>query len=153
MMWMNEWDIDNAQDRFSRGDTPNLFAGAQTLARLRNWTNRNSDGWAYWRLPSNAARKLMELLTNVDRFDPEDCTEAELTKAYSPIKAFLTRRGVDHSVVFPPPEPRVQQYRIDVRFAFTGTRDEAIAEATRVAGTIVGGMVAAVVNENQERVA
>lgn len=106
MPFMNEHEIDEAVRRFDRGDTPNLLAGAEALDRLCRWTNSNSDGWAYWKLPLNAARKLMELLQAADRFDPTDCTEAQLKAALVPIKSFLTKRGVDHAAIgigVPPP--------------------------------------------------
>jgi hypothetical protein len=98
-MWMNEWDIEEAIRRFDRPDTPNLGQGALILDRLMRWTNRNSDGWPYWSKPSNAARSLMKLLQAADRYDPVDVTPAELKKALSPIKAFLTRQGVSHDEI------------------------------------------------------
>lgn len=99
-MWMNEWDIAEALDRFDTPDTPNLHKGAQVVDALREWTNRNSDGWAYWHTPSRAAGSLMTLLHSVDRFDPTDIEKADLTKALRPIKAFLTRHKVDHALIF-----------------------------------------------------
>jgi hypothetical protein len=97
---MNEYEIDDLARRFGYGETPNLMAGATVLHRLRQWTNRNSDGWPYWQLPSKAASRLMDLLHAADRFDPQDCTEAELKKAYTPIKTFLTKQGVNHDEIF-----------------------------------------------------
>lgn len=105
MLFMNEYEIDEHVRRFRQAETPHLLAGAEALNRLREWTNANSDGWAYWKLPINAAKKLITLLRAADRFDPTDCTEKELRAAFTPIKTFLTKRGVDHAVVFPPPEP------------------------------------------------
>lgn len=102
-MWMNQWEVEEALIKFNRGDTPNLGRGAFILARLMIWTNRNSDGWPYWQKPSRAASSLMDLLHSVDRFDPVDVTEAQLKKVFSPIKAFLTRQGVDHDLIFNPP--------------------------------------------------
>jgi hypothetical protein len=104
MLFMNEYDIEEALNRFHNAETPNLFAGAQTIARLCRWTNSCSDGWPYWSKPVTAARKLIELLQAADRFDPQDCTEADLRKAYAPIKSFLTRQGADHETVFPTPQ-------------------------------------------------
>jgi hypothetical protein len=69
------------------------------IDRLRYWTNRNSDGWAYWPKPVRAAKNLMVLLESGDRWDPADVTEAELKKAIVPIKSFLTRHGVAHEEV------------------------------------------------------
>lgn len=105
-MWMNEYEVGDAVDRFRRrGDTPNLLSGAETLERLVRWTNRNSDGWPYWQKPAKAADKLMDLLQRIDRWDPTDCSEAELKKALAPIKAFLTRHGSGKDDVFPPGGP------------------------------------------------
>jgi hypothetical protein len=100
MMFMNDHDIEDAAVRL-RG-CPNLSIGVMVLARLAGWTNRNSDGWAYWPKPTNAARRLMELLQSADRFDPNpiDVTEEELRRTFTPIKAFLTRQGVDHAEIF-----------------------------------------------------
>lgn len=111
---MNEYDIEDAVRQFSNTDTPNLLAGATTLLRLMQWTNRNSDGWPYWTKPTTAARKLMELLQNADRFDPVDVTDAELKRAYTPIKAFLTKQGADHELVFPTPIPPEKPVTISV---------------------------------------
>jgi hypothetical protein len=102
MLFINEYEIDDMLlTRFRFGNTPNLYLGAQILDRLMRWTNANSDGWAYWPLPTRAAKKLMELLNAADFHDPEDCDAAALNKACIPIKAFLTRQGVDHAEVFP----------------------------------------------------
>lgn len=93
---MNEWDVDDAVNRFGRSpDCENLYLGAKTLERLVRWTNSNSDGWPYWRKPSAAAARLQALLEGADRFDPSDCTAANLKRAYAPIKAFLTRHFKD----------------------------------------------------------
>lgn len=103
-MWMNEWDIEEALVRFNQGKTPNLGKAALALARLANWTNRNSDGWPYWQKPSRAAKSLMELLTEANRAgrmigEPVDITEAQLKKVMVPIKSFLTRQKVAHEDV------------------------------------------------------
>ena len=101
MTWMNEWDVEDAVRRFNYANTPNLAEGARVLDNLVRWTNRNSDGWPYWRKPSRAASQLMGLLEGVDRYDPDDITAAQLKKALAPIKAFFTRaaarnfQGVD----------------------------------------------------------
>lgn len=100
MMFLNEYEIEEMKLRLDPTDTPNLAAGAQALYLLMQWTNENSDGWPYWSLPAKAAHRLMELLQAADRFDPRDCSEAELRKACTPIKAFLTKRGVDHAAIF-----------------------------------------------------
>jgi hypothetical protein len=98
MTWMNEYEVAEAVRRFDE-QTPNLREGAQVLDRLVRWTNNNSDGWPYWAKPKRAANSLMGLLNGADRFDPEDITARQLAVALRPIKAFLTRQGVDHSKV------------------------------------------------------
>lgn len=100
-MWMNEYDIKEAVRRFGE-ETPNLQRGAQVLSNLMDWTNNNSDGWPYWQKPSRAAAKLMDRVQSAIGSRPStiaDITTAELTAALSPIKAFLTREGVDHSKI------------------------------------------------------
>ena len=97
---MNEMDIEDALTQFGGGSTPNLRDGAHALANLCTWTNNNSDGWPYWQKPLRASKHLQELLTGADRFHPQDCSADEIRKACVPIKSFLTRQGVDHTVVF-----------------------------------------------------
>jgi hypothetical protein len=103
--WMNGAEVEEAAERFDAEDTPNLFRGARILERLMDWTDSNSDGWPYWQKPANAANKLMDLIHAANRFDPQDITEAQLKAALSPIKAFLTKHGVEHSKVLDPPPP------------------------------------------------
>lgn len=104
VLFMNEYEIENAVVRFaSGGNTPFLAEGAGVLYRLMTWTNNNSDGWPYWRKPTQAASRLMTLLLGVDRYNLQDVTPAELKAACTPIKSFLTRQGVDHAEVFASP--------------------------------------------------
>ena len=102
MMFMNEYEIEIALSRFANDETPNLFTAANTLYRLKEWTNDNSDGWAYWPKPCRAAKRLQELLQAADRFNPVDCTDAALKAALTPIKAFLTSHKVDHAKIIAP---------------------------------------------------
>ena len=97
MKYWNDYDI--AQQYRRCVNSPNLLVAVQTVDRLRMWTNRNSDGWAYWPKPVRAARKAMELVDSGDHWDFDDVTEAELKRALVPIKSFLTRHGVDHDEV------------------------------------------------------
>ena len=122
MSWMNEYDVEDAVRSLTDTDeTPNLATGALVLERLVNWTNSNSDGWPYWTKPSNAAAKLQELLQAADRFNPKDCTEAELKKTLTPIKAFLTRQGADLSLELDTASSASRQHRIDTgRYLFVG---------------------------------
>lgn len=105
MHFMNDYDIETAQYRFSQGDTPNREKVADAVAKLAEWADNNSDGWHSWPKPCNAASKAMDLIdphTNADydRMYATDATEAEVKKAFTPIKSFLTRQGVAHSEIF-----------------------------------------------------
>lgn len=102
-MWMNEYDIEEALRLTARFELPVARHAAEILSRLKDWTNENSDGWPYWQKPSRAADKLMTALESAigasRRGDNVDMTEAQLQKTLTPIKSFLTRRGVAHSEV------------------------------------------------------
>ena len=105
MHFMNDYDIEIAQYRYSQGETPNREKVADAVAKLADWADNNSDGWAYWPKPAKAAEKAMSLLDPRDykeyvRFEDEDATDAEITAAFRPIKSFLTRNGVEHSEIF-----------------------------------------------------
>lgn len=107
MLFMNEHEVEEALRRFDATETPNLAAGAVTLARLVEWTNRNSDGWPYWPKPSRAAKSLMEALQAASLQyhtgrEVEDISAAELARVLRPIKAFLTRQGASHDVLKEP---------------------------------------------------
>jgi hypothetical protein len=91
-MFMNEYDIDDAV-RAAAGD-PVRLAAAQTLANVRDCANANSDGWAYWSKPQRAAAQLVGLLERAQR-GGEEITRGELRKAYTPIRSFLTRMGLN----------------------------------------------------------
>lgn len=97
-MLLNEYDVMVAVQVAQRNDLPNLTKGAEALVWLVAWTNSSSDGWPYWRKPSNASKRLQERLALMIReeyqSDPTDCTAAELKAYLTPIKAFLTRQGV-----------------------------------------------------------
>lgn len=103
---MNEYDIEEALRWFDEEDQPNLIHAARVLYRLMRWTNDRSDGWQYWRKPKQAAAKLMALIEAGRREnrgnygDLTDITEAQLKKAFIPIKSLLTREKAAHSEVF-----------------------------------------------------
>ena len=103
MSWMNRDEIEAAL--FQTPEDSNAERGARTLYRLMRWTDSHSDGWPYWQKPSRAATRLMEAIQRAQEAGRRgggyvDITEAELKKAYTPIKAFLTRQGVERSEVF-----------------------------------------------------
>lgn len=101
---LNQYEIEDAQREAAEDHfRPNAQEAVLTLARLMEWTNSNSDGWAYWRKPVAAATKLQNIVKGHYGFraSEEDVSVRELKAAYTPIKAFLTRNGTDHREVFP----------------------------------------------------
>src|SRR3954471_22836999 len=105
-MWMNEHEVDECLRHFHPSEVPNLAKGAQVLATLVEWTNANSDGWPYWVRPARAAGRLMDVLGLSRKAyyrgaEPDDITEADLRQLLAPIKAFLTKQGIDHRADLP----------------------------------------------------
>lgn len=96
MMFMNEWEIADAVDRFARD--PVLGPAARYLRAFMHEVNAHSDGWPYWSPPCKAAGKLQELLhAHMDghRYpQPAPATAADVKRCLSPIKAFMSRRGL-----------------------------------------------------------
>ena len=86
MLYMNDYDIMLAQQRFA--SHPVLGKAVQFLAAFKDEVDSHSDGWAYWKCPVQAAKKLMEMLQG-----KTEATEANFKKAMVPIKSFMTRRG------------------------------------------------------------
>ena len=104
---MNEHEITEARSMAATLELANLYKGACVLANLRDWTNQNSDGWPYWAPPNRASQKLQAELARMrtDYFKwegPKDITDSDLARLCTPIKSFLTRRGVDHGLIFKP---------------------------------------------------
>ena len=104
---LNEYEVEDAQIKAAHDfHRPNLQRAVLTLARLVEYTNSHSDGWAYWRKPAAAATKLQAAIEMryfgawANRVET-DLSDRELKAAYTPIKAFLTRQGIAHSEVFP----------------------------------------------------
>jgi len=100
MTWLNEYEIDEVVRRSAVHRHRFANDGAHILQRLMDWVNRNSDGWPYWQAPSKASAKLQEALhlrylSAWDRHIERDLTSEELALLLRPVKAFLTRRGVD----------------------------------------------------------
>lgn len=91
-LFMNEGEIEEAANRFYHH--PVLGPATRSLADYMQEVNRKSDGWPYW--GHKAAAKLMALIEcahpySHDRHEP---TAAEVRKAYGPIKAFCTKKGL-----------------------------------------------------------
>lgn len=104
MKYMNDYDLDNAARRYDPNVVPNRAKLTKVISRLMEWTNQNSDGWAYWPKPVRAAARAMELIESTtnpenERREREDASDAETASALRPIKSFLTRMGVDHSII------------------------------------------------------
>jgi hypothetical protein len=98
--YMNDYDIAYARQRFTRATKPNRLALVMVIDQLAAWANLNSDGWSYWPKPLRAAQAaiaLVESRTGRENRaqEAEDITDAEMHAAARPIKAFLTRQGVN----------------------------------------------------------
>jgi hypothetical protein len=95
-MYMNEYDLDFAVERFSNCAL-RRYRVALVVQRLADWTDRNSDGWAYWPKPARAARRAMEQIQSTThaenvRQEEGDLTEEGMTAVLRPIRAFMTRQ-------------------------------------------------------------
>jgi hypothetical protein len=104
MRYMNDFDLTQAARRYREDTVPNRARLTDVVTRLAYWANSHSDGWAYWPKPCRAASRAIALIESTaypeyDRRQREDATDAETKAALIPIKAFLTRQGVPHSVV------------------------------------------------------
>jgi len=104
MTWMNEYEIDDAVDRFA--GHPVLGPATRTLSSLRDVVNANSDGWPYWKKPAAAAARLMALIEGDRSFEArhgerDEVTPEQLRAAYRPLKAFQTRTGLQFPLFNP----------------------------------------------------
>lgn len=92
-MFMNQWDIEYAHSR--QHLCPNVRKGVHVLYRLMQAVNEQSDGWAYWKAPHQAAEKLIDLLQgagNLNHGTTGTISDADLRKAITPIKSMVTRQ-------------------------------------------------------------
>lgn len=92
-MYLNSFDLMQAERRFS--DTPNRLRVVATVDNLREWADSNSDGWAYWSRPRNAAAPLVDLITAsshivLDAMVKADVQPKVVKRAASPLKRFCT---------------------------------------------------------------
>ena len=104
-MFMNESDINRAVERYRYH--PVLGKATRFLAAFRDEVDAHSDGWAYWRAPVEAARKLMTMIKT-----PDTATEDTFKAALTSIRRFYTKRGIAQGMIMPlvegdapPPEP------------------------------------------------
>ena len=96
MMYLNDWDLQEARARFGSGNTPNRLALAIVVDNLREMTDEVSDGWAYWQKPRQAAKRAVEHIrpgTYADMMlqEERDITDAAMRSAVTPVRSFLTR--------------------------------------------------------------
>ena len=87
MLYMNDFDIMQASQRYR--NHPVMSKAVAFLSAYVDQVNANSDGWAYWRRPVDAAARLMEFIQNPGT----EPTMAQFRKTLTPIKAFYTRHG------------------------------------------------------------
>ena len=102
MRYMNRWDIDRANETFK--DHPVLGPACQTVRNLADWTDANSDGWAYWPKPCRAAKRLINLIERDGTWEArygsrDDATVEEYRAALKPVKAFRTRQAADFQII------------------------------------------------------
>jgi hypothetical protein len=151
-MIMNEHDIDTALRRHRHH--PLLGPATWTLGSLRNAVNAQSDGWAYWRAPSAAAKQLMALIQAHQAWErteyqrPRQGAEATakaLREAYAQLRRFRTVRAavseIDFTIYAAPdvpgdlvPEPA----KPTVRLTVTGDQATLVLSADLAAGRYTG---------------
>lgn len=103
MRFVNEYDVRQARSRFTRAACPNRLALAIMVDQLADWTNHNSDGWAYWPKPlasAQAAIAHIESRTWAENKaqEADDISHREMILAARPVRTFLTRH---QSIVTP----------------------------------------------------
>jgi hypothetical protein len=111
-MFANSHDIYSWQQRYNNA-TGYPLAGnlADNVAALADWADSNSDGWSTWPKPSRAAARATQALFDLQarerrawRDREPDLKPHEVRSALVPVRAFLTRQGVDpDSVLLPLP--------------------------------------------------
>jgi hypothetical protein len=106
--FMNEYDVDEAVALL--GNDPVLGKAVRFLRDFKDEVNGHSDGWAYWRQPVAAAGQLMTLIEagmakkrgyGRDTDPSVVIDDKALAKALSPIKAFMTRKGLAAGMEMP----------------------------------------------------
>lgn len=113
-MFANRTEVETYLERFTEPnpywdepEMPNRAKAARALKALADWTDQNTDGWPYCSKAHRAAAKLVEILEGGMRQHlgqplNEDISDAELKKAFTPVKSFLTRQGTSWDVVIAP---------------------------------------------------
>lgn len=112
MLYMNDYDIQLASQRYTTGVKAKAVKILQAHVEV---VNANSDGWAYWKAPLMAAKKLMELIQGPSTVS--ETTAAECLKlAMRPIRAFYTKH---------PQLPRPKEIDGDSSFTLESLRQTA----------------------------
>ena len=90
---MNQYEIEWAAKNHHA--CQNVRKGIHLLLRLMQAVNEQSDGWAYWKAPRQAAEKLITLLKTVGNLNygtHGTISDADLRKAVTAIKSMVTRQ-------------------------------------------------------------
>jgi hypothetical protein len=104
-MWMNQYEIEEARERFARHAV--LGPAARFLDAFKDEVNAHSNGWAYWQAPAKAAEKLMTLIQSHLHAGmgcypvPPVPTAREVEKALVPIRGFYTCKGYKAGMKMP----------------------------------------------------
>lgn len=107
MLFMNEYDIESAVLLWEREEAAATLRLARDLQRLAEWANANSDGWHSWPKPCRAAKALQQRLQDAESqyrggldlaIIEADSANAR-SRVLAPVRAFLTRHGVQHTEV------------------------------------------------------
>jgi hypothetical protein len=104
--FLSQHDVSTIESALPETGTPNLVRSARIMAALVEFADNNSDGWAYWQAPRRASARLADVLgLSLNAYyrgaEIADITEADLRDLCKPIKAFLTKRGIDHGMDLP----------------------------------------------------
>jgi hypothetical protein len=105
VLFMNEYEIDEAARCYEHD--PILGKASRFLQEFKDEVNSHSNRWGYWKPAMNSAGKLMTLIPSVrgnhewDGID-EQAKEKMFLKALTPIKCFMTRRGLAAGMRMPP---------------------------------------------------
>lgn len=115
---MNQWEIEERAVHFA--NHPVLGEATRFLNDYKDVINANSDGWAYWSIATDAAKKLVELVYEgtrpehlLRRDEIKRFTQADVKKAVIPIKSFCTRKNLPcpRAPYAPIPAPEPVQYK------------------------------------------
>lgn len=92
---MSDHEIWFAIERFDQ-TAPHRAHLARVIRNLAEWTDYNSDGWAYYAAPRRSAQKAIAAIASTtweanQAQERIDLTEPELRRALAPIKAYCTR--------------------------------------------------------------